>query len=258
MIEFSQAIVRPPGASFSQGLSTAGLGPPDLALASVQHAAYCEALRTCGLALTVLDADARFPDAPFVEDTAVLAERVTIVTRPGAPSRLGETDSIRDCLRGLRGEIAEIRAPGTVDGGDVCQAGSHFFIGVSARTNVDGAAQFCEIVRAAGYSASTIDVRGNAKLLHLKSGIAYLGDGRLLAVRDLPRTAEIARFEVVEVDPRETYAANCVRINARVLVAAGYPRTVDTLVALGYSPLLLETTEFRKLDGGLSCLSLRF
>ncbi len=258
MIEFSHAIVRPPGATFAQGLSTAGLGPPDLTLASAQHAAYCDALRACGLALTVLGADARFPDAPFVEDTAVLAERVTIVTRPGAASRLGEVDTIRDCLRGLRGGLAEIRAPGTVDGGDVCQAGAHFFIGLSARTNPDGAAQFGEIVRAAGYTASTIDVRGNAKLLHLKSGIAYLGDGRVLAVPDLPRTAELARFEIVAVDARESYAANCVRINDRVLVAAGYPRTTDTLVALGYSPLLLEVSEFRKLDGGLSCLSLRF
>ncbi len=258
MTRFNHAIVRAPGATFSQGLSTAGLGPPDLAGAVSQHAAYCDALRACGLALTVLDPDARFPDAPFVEDTAVLAERVTIVTRPGAATRRGEVDSIRECLRALRGELAEIRAPGTVDGGDVCQAGSHFFIGVSARTNADGAAQFCEIVRAAGYTASTIDVRGSAKLLHLKSGIAYLGDGRLLAVRDLPRTAELAPFEIVEVDPREEYAANCVRINERVLVAAGYPRTVDALVALGYSPLPLEMSEFRKLDGGLSCLSLRF
>ncbi len=258
MIEFTRAIARPPGATFSQGLSTAGLGPPDLALASTQHAAYCDALRACGLAVTVLDADAGLADAPFVEDTAVLAERVTIVTRPGAPSRRGEVDSIRDCLRGLRGELAEIRAPGTVDGGDVCQAGSHFFIGLSARTNADGAAQFGAIVRAAGYTASTIDVRGSAKLLHLKSGIAYLGDGRLLAVRDLPRTAELARFEIVEVDARESYAANCVRVNDRVLVAAGYPRTADLLVARGYSPLLLEVSEFRKLDGGLSCLSLRF
>jgi dimethylargininase len=258
MIEFTQAIARPPGATFSQGLSTAGLGPPDLALASTQHAAYCDALRTCGLTVTVLDADPGFPDAPFVEDTAVIAERVTIVTRPGAASRRGEVDSIRACLRGLRGELAEIRAPGTVDGGDVCQAGSHFFIGLSARTNADGAAQFGEIVRAAGYTASTIDVRGSAKLLHLKSGIAYLGDGRVLAVRELPRTAELAHLEIVEVDARESYAANCVRINDRVLVAAGYPRTAERLAALGYSPLLLEVSEFRKLDGGLSCLSLRF
>ncbi len=258
MIEFTQAIARPPGATFSQGLSTAGLGPPDLALASTQHAAYCDALRTCGLTVTVLDADPGFPDAPFVEDTAVIAERVTIVTRPGAASRRGEVDSIRARLRGLRGELAEIRAPGTVDGGDVCQAGSHFFIGLSARTNADGAAQFGEIVRAAGYTASTIDVRGSAKLLHLKSGIAYLGDGRVLAVRELPRTAELAHLEIVEVDARESYAANCVRINDRVLVAAGYPRTAERLAALGYSPLLLEVSEFRKLDGGLSCLSLRF
>lgn len=258
MTEFTHAIARPPGATFSQGLSTAGLGPPDLALAATQHTAYCDALRACGLAVTVLDADAGFPDAPFVEDTAVLAERVTIVTRPGAASRRGEVDSIRDCLRGLRGGFAEIRAPGTVDGGDICQADSHFFIGLSARTNADGAAQFGEIVRAAGYTASTIDVRGSANLLHLKSGIAYLGDGRLLAVRDLPRTAELARFEIVEVDARESYAANCVRINDRVLVAAGHPRTADRLVALGYSPLPLEVSEFRKLDGGLSCLSLRF
>jgi dimethylargininase len=258
MIEFTRALVRPPGATFCQGLSTANLGPPSLELALSQHAAYCEALRACGLALTILAADARFADGTFVEDTAVLAERVTIATRPGAPSRRGEVRSVRDVLSGLREEIHEIRAPGTLDGGDVCQAGSHFFVGVSQRTNGEGAAQFCEIVRAAGYSASTIDIRGNARLLHLKSGIAYLGDGRLLAVPGLPRTTELDRYEIAEVDALETYAANCVRVNDRVLVAAGYPRTAQALRALGVAPLLLDTSEFRKLDGGLSCLSLRF
>jgi len=258
MSEFSRAIVRPPGATFPRGLSSANLGPPNLALALSQHAAYCEALRTCGLALTVLEADARFADGTFVEDTAVLADRLTVVTRPGAPSRLGEVHSVRACLQGLRGEVREILAPGTLDGGDICQAGAHFFVGVSQRTNSDGAGQFCEIVRAAGYSASTLDIRGNARLLHLKSGIAYLGDGRLLAVPGLPRAAEIAGYEIVEVDALEAYAANCVRINDRVLVAAGYPRTTEALRALGLAPLPLDTSEFRKLDGGLSCLSLRF
>lgn len=258
MTGFSRAITRAPGANFAFGLTTAGLGAPDLDLALAQHAAYCDALRRCGLAVTELPADGEFPDDTFVEDTAVIAERVAVVTRPGAPSRLGEVRAIRECLLGLRADSGEIRAPGTLDGGDVCQVGAHFLVGVSARTNPEGARQFCEIVRGAGYTASTVDIRGHRTLLHLKSGIAYLGDGRLLTAPGLPSIGRAADYERIEVPADEAYAANAVRINDRVLIAEGFPRTAAMLEARGYAVLRVAASEFRKLDGGLSCLSLRF
>ena len=258
MNRFTQAIVRVPSANLAEGISSAGLGRPDLALAFAQHAAYCDALRACGLEVLTLPAEERHPDATFVEDTAVIAGRVAVIARPGAASRLGEERSILECLRGMRSTIAQIRAPGTLDGGDVCQAEDHFFVGVSARTNPEGAGQFCEAVRAAGYTASTVDIRTNPLLLHLKSGVAYLGEGRLLAAPGLPRTPELTRFEWLEVPAEENYAANAVRINDRLLVARGFAGTARMLEARGYATLALDVSEFRKLDGGLSCLSLRF
>ncbi len=258
MNEFTHAITRRPGANFASGLTQADAGPPDFTRALAQHDAYCEALGRCGLAVTTLPADPAFPDGTFVEDVAVLTERTAVATRPGAPSRLGEVRAVVASLGALRPLTHAIEAPGTLDGGDVCQAGAHMFVGISARTNVEGARQYCEILRGAGHTASTIDIRANPMLLHLKSGIAYLGDGRLLVAPGLPVCENLAKFEILRVCAAEAYAANCVRVNDRVLIAAGYPLTAALLRAGGYDCLSLDMSEFRKMDGGLSCLSLRF
>ena len=130
---FTAAIVRPPAASFANGLTTAGLGAPDLSLALVQHAAYCAALEQFGIRVTALPPDAAYPDSTFVEDTAVVTAHGAIVARPGAPSRAGEVTTIRQALEARFGTVAAITAPGTVDGGDICQAGTSFFIGHPAR-----------------------------------------------------------------------------------------------------------------------------
>lgn len=256
--KYRNALVRPPAAGFAEGLTSAALGVPDWQLALAQHAAYCDALRDCGLEVHVLEADPQFPDGTFVEDTAIVAERVAIATRPGAPSRVGEVDSVAAALMGLRGDVHEIVAPGSVDGGDVCDVDGHFFIGLSARTNDEGARQLISILRAHGYSASTINIRANRKLLHLKTGIAYLGERRLVLSSEFPEVAEFSRYELVRVQPEEDYAANCVRINERVLIPAGCPLFAETVRRLGLAGIALEMSEFRKMDGGLSCLSLRF
>ena len=258
MTNFTHAITRRPGANFASGLTHADAGPPDFKRALAQHAAYCEALGRSGLTLATLPADPAFPDGTFVEDTAVVTERTVVATRPGAPSRRGEAAAVAARLAALRPLTHTIDAPGTLDGGDICQAGTHVFVGISARTNPAGARQYCEIMRGAGYTASTVDIRANAALLHLKSGIAYLGDGRLLIAPGLPVCEHLAQFEILPVCAAEAYAANCVRINDRVLIAAGYPLTAALLGAHGYDTLPLDMSEFRKMDGGLSCLSLRF
>ncbi len=256
--QFKRALTRLPGPNFAQGLTNARLGAPDLATALLQHAAYCTALRRCGLEVETLPADPDHPDSTFVEDTAVLSANATIVTRPGAASRQGEVGVISSALRAAGREAQCITAPGTVDGGDICQAERHFFIGLSARTNADGAMQLAQLLHAQGYTSSTVDIRGNPGLLHLKSGIAYLGQGRLLLAPELAPVAEFRDYELVHVEPAESYAANCVRINDQVLIAEGYPRLASTLRGLGYTLLPLAISEFRKMDGGLSCLSLRF
>ena len=257
-MNFSRAIVRIPGRSFAKGLTTStALGLPDLGKALAQHEDYCEALRACGLELTVLPPDERFPDSTFVEDTALVAARVAIVTRPGAPSRAGEIGVVADALRQFRPTLEQIEAPGTVDGGDVCQAGEHFFIGVSARTNEAGATQLADILQSHGYTASMIDIRSHPSLLHLKSGISYLGEGRFTVAAAVAGLDALAAFDSVVTEPGESYAANCVRVNDSVLVAAGFPELVVQLEALGHDVRILDVSEFQKMDGGLSCLSIR-
>jgi len=255
---FDRAIVRPPGSRFAEGLTHAKLGPPDLALAVEQHEAYCRALQDLGLKLLRLDPDPAFPDSTFVEDTAIVTSGGAVLARPGAPSRAGETAAIADLLDRLAIEVRSIVAPGTVDGGDVCEVDGHFLIGISSRTNHEGARQLAAQVAELGYSSATIDIRDlGPGLLHLKSGLSDLGDGRLAVVPELLGRPELARYELVVVDPDDGYAANCVRINGQILVAAGFPRFSAQLDRLGYRVRTLEVSEFRKMDGGLSCLSLR-
>lgn len=259
IFQFTRAIVRPPGSNFTQGLtSSSGLGPPDVGRALEQHAEYCRALRDCGLTVLALPADEHHPDSTFVEDTAVIADRAAIITRPGAASRAGEVSSIAAALGGFRAQLDRIEAPGTVDGGDICEVEGHFLIGLSDRTNEDGARQLQDILVRQGCSASTVEIRGQRTLLHLKSGISYLGQQRFIVAPGFPRTSATAAYELLEVAPEEAYAANCVRVNDYVLVASGFPKLASTLAGLGYRVRTLDMSEFRKMDGGLSCLSLRF
>jgi dimethylargininase len=255
---FTRAIVRPPSANLAAGLTTANLGAPDHERAHAQHTAYSRALEQCGLTLIRLDADPLHPDSAFVEDTAVLTDKCAVLTRPGAPSRAGETANIRDVLAQFYPSLLSIQPPGTVDGGDVCEAGDHFFIGISERTNEVGARQLAELLAPFGYTTSVVDIRGLSGILHLKSGIAYLGDKRLVVIAALANLVELRGFDLVAVKADEEYAANCVRVNDHVLVAAGYPSLEGNLRELGYQTIALEMNEFQKMDGGLSCLSLRF
>jgi len=145
-----------------------------------------------------------------------------------------------------------------LDGGDVCEAGNHFFIGISERTNEAGAQQLAELLAPLGYASSLIDIRGLKSILHLKSGVAFLGDNRLAVIEALGDRPEFRGYDLVTANSSEQYAANCVRVNDHVLVADGYPKFERKLQELGYRTIALGMTEFQKMDGGLSCLSLRF
>lgn len=254
----TKAIVSAPALSFAHGLTTAALGAPDYERALRQHSAYCEALKECGLELIRIEPDSNFPDATFVEDTSILTSKFAVIARPGASSRRGEVDRMRGVLADFYPSVAEIVAPGTVDGGDICEAGQHFFIGLSERTNQAGAEQLATLLTAQEYTCTFVDIRAIDGLLHLKSGLAYLGDNRLAITSALLESADFSNYELVLVEPQEEYAANCVRINDHVLLAAGYPVFAGKLQELGYQTIALEMSEFRKMDGGLSCLSLRF
>lgn len=261
-MHFSRAIVRPPGSNFAAGLTSATDGLPDCALALTQHRSYCEALRSCGLDLTPLSADPAYPDGTFVEDAAIVTAKGAVITRPGAPSRRGEIDSVAGALRSLTPKLLRIAGPGTVDGGDVCDVDGHFLIGVSARTNEEGAAELKAHLEAMGYRASVIDIRASKTLLHLKTGMAYVGEGIwVLAAEvagELKSLLDIPMKHIITIPLSESYSANCIRVNDAVLVPAGYAHLAAELERCGLRPLPLEMSEFKKMDGGLSCLSLRF
>lgn len=257
-MKFTRAIVRPPAATFAAGITTSGLGAPDLALALEQHEAYCAALEQLGLSLLELPPDPAFPDSPFVEDAAIVTGSSAILTRPGAPSRAGEVTSLGTALRRWFPRMDTIASPGTVDGGDVCEAGSHVFIGRSDRTNAEGVGQLAEWLSARGLTSSVIDVRGIAGLLHLKTGLSWLGGRQLLAAHEIVRHQAFAGWDVVQVPDGEAYAANCVRVNDAVLVARGFRATTRLLGRLGYEVEEVAMSEYQKMDGGLSCLSVRW
>jgi dimethylargininase len=254
---YIHAIVRTPAENFAAGLTTSGLGAPDYQTALAQHRAYCQALRECGLALTVLPPDPQHPDSTFVEDAAIVTSRCAILTYPGAESRRGEVAGVRAALSPFYDRFYAITPPGTLDGGDVCEAGEHFFIGLSERTNEAGARQLAGFLEREGYTSTFVPATGIPGLLHLKSGIAFLGEGNLVAIDAFAGLAAFQGYRIVQVSPEESYAANCLRVGDRVLVAGGYPRLRQAIEELGYATLALEMSEFQKMDGGLSCLSLR-
>ncbi len=252
---FKRAIVRRPGQSMVKGLTSFDLGKPSVELALLQHEAYVEALKTCGLGVVVLEADERYPDSTFVEDTALLTPTCAIITNPGALSRKGETGVIKEVLQDYYTNIEVVQEPGTVEGGDIMMVGSHFYIGLSDRTNEEGAKQVIAFLEKYGLSGSTLSV---GDMLHLKSGIVYLEHNTVAATGDFLKVEEFQKFNILKIDEDESYAANCIWVNGNVLVAKNFPKTAKTIADAGYPTIELDVSEFRKLEGGLSCLSLRF
>jgi dimethylargininase len=239
-----------------KGLSSAPeLGKPDYEKALIQHDAYVAALQQCGLTVLVLPADEDYPDSCFVEDTAVLTRRGAIITNPGAPSRRGEVAAIEKELGRFFKDIEYIRAPGTLEGGDVMMTGDHFFIGRSGRTNGEGIAQFLGILERWGFTGSEVPLE---KVLHLKTGVNYIENNTMLTAGEFTATADFAPYRRLIVQESEAYGANCIWVNGTVIMAQGYPETERMVRNEGCPVLLVDTSEFRKLDGGLSCLSLRF
>lgn len=251
---FTKAIVRKPAHTFANGITESKLGKPDYKLALKQHEAYCEALRKCGLELIILEANPDFPDSCFVEDTAVVTKDFGVIARPGNKKRLGEEIEIEKVLEPIL-PLYHITEPGTLDGGDVMQAGNQFFIGMSNRTNLTGSRQLNDILTKHNYEVSVIPI---CKILHFKTGVNFLGENNLLVQEGICTLNELSTFNRIIIEQDELYAANCLRVNDYVLVPKGFPKTKSNVEKLGYKIIELELSEFQKMDGGLSCLSLRF
>ncbi len=253
-MNFTHAITRLPGPDFAQGLTTAAFGAPDYELILTQHAAYVAALRSLGLEVTVLDPVTGYPDAYFTEDVAILTPEVAVITRPGAPTRRGEIDFIETALPKSR-PLARIQPPGTLEGGDVLIVERQLFVGVSARTNRSGADQLGQILAAYGYAYAPIPVPAG---LHLKSSVSYVIENTLLVSPALAACREFNAFNKLIVPPNEAPAANTILVNGSLLVPQGYPLAYRILQTLDIPLIPLNMTEIQKMDGGLTCLSLRY
>jgi len=252
---FSNAIVRIPGKSMAEGLTTAKLGIPDYQKAIKQHEKYVSALKECGLIVEELEADERFPDSTFVEDVALLTPHCAIITNPGAPSRKGEIAAIKKVIQSYYTDIEEISVPGTVEAGDIMMVGDHYYIGLSDRTNKNGAEQVMQILKRYGMTGSVIEV---GEVLHLKTGMSYLENNTIVACGEFLSHPELEKFTMIEVPENESYAANCIWVNGTVIIPEGFPVTKQNIEKAGYTTIAVNVSEFEKLDGGLSCLSLRF
>jgi len=252
MSEETRAIVREVPDSYGNCIRPAGSTDPiDVDLADAQHGAYCDVLRGLGLDLIRIDADERYPDCCFVEDTAIVAGGRAIIARVGADSRVGEEVAVREHL-GEHMEVHELENPARIDGGDVLVIGSNVFIGLGGRTNRNAFDQVRDILKPLGCKVIPVAM---SDVLHLKSACTYLGDGHILLLSGFPHQGVFGEYEAVEVPVEEAYAANCLSVKGRVLVSAGYSRTKDLIEAAGFETIELEMSEFRKGQGSLTCLS---
>ena len=258
MTKFNNVIVRKPCKAVCDGITSAPeLGQPIYEKALAQHEKYIEALKKCGVEVTVLEADERYPDSCFVEDPALITRKCAIITNPGAASRNGEKDEIIGAVRKFFPEdkIEYIKDPGTLEGGDVMMVGDTFYVGLSARTNAEGLRQLGEILNKYGLECVQVPLE---KVLHLKTGVNYLENNNMLVSGEFIDKPEFAKYNKIVIPEEEAYAANCIWVNGTVIVPEGYPAVLKAVQDAGYETLVVDTSEFRKIDGGLSCLSLRF
>ena len=254
-MNFSKAIVRRPGRSIINGLSMSPHSALDYERALAQHSLYIKALEYCGLEVETLAQLEAYPDSTFVEDVAVLTPEGAIITAPGAPSRRGEVEAIESVLETYYARIEKIHAPGTLEGGDVMQIGRSYYIGLSRRTNPSGAEQLVTILKKIGMTAVPVPETG---FLHLKTAVTYVGRNTILVAKGFVLPKELEAFDKIQVPRAEHPAANCILINDKILMPAGFPKTRERIERLGTEIVEVDISEFAKIDGGLTCLSLRF
>ncbi len=251
----TRALFREIPDSFTRALSRETPKQPiDVALAREQHAAY-RALFSQGFQLLV-PADEECPDCVFVEDTAVVVGDKALITRPGAPSRQRETAAVAQALAPYL-DLVTMEPPATLDGGDVMFTSKRCYVGKSARTNDAGIEMLARVVG----REHLVVVDLPPGILHLKCVVTPL-EGDQIALADQSLSSELfPGLEIVRVPVEETYAANIVALYGYIIVAEGYPRTLEVLDRAGYHGDDLYTvpvSEVRKADGSLTCQSIRW
>ena len=254
--QFTHALCRPPAASVTDGLRASDKGDPDPLIFAAEHAAYVSALRAAGCDVTVLPADETFPDSVFIEDPALVLNGTAIVLRPGAPTRIGEAAALRPSLVENMTDVIDLHTDGYVDGGDILCTDNRVLLGLSARTTQKGAEDLRVIVESIGYELDVLQTP--PEILHFKTESSLLDAETILATPALKASGAFKGLNVIETVEGEEAAANAIRVNDFVFVSSGHPRTAEKLDAAGYSVKILNTTQAALVDGGLSCMSLRY
>lgn len=226
--------------------------PIDMIRARAQHEAYERALADAGYRIERLKSDADMPDSVFIEDTAIVLDELAVITRPGAVSRRGEVPAVADALEAHRA-VRRIEAPATIDGGDVLVVGRSVFVGLSSRTNREAVRQLRSIVASDGYTVCEAAIED---CLHLKSAVTALNDDTLLMNPRLVNPQAFAGFEIIEVDPEETMAANALRLRDRIIFPSAFPRTAARLRSNGFRLTTVDASELAKAEGAVTCCSL--
>jgi dimethylargininase len=254
---FSHAITRRPAPSITAGLRAVDTGTPDLALMQSHHDAYVATLRGTGATVVELPALEAYPDSVFVEDTALCLPEGAVIMRPGAPSRLGEAAEMAPHLRALYGTVVAITGPDSfIEGGDILVTGREILVGRSARTNAAGIAELTALVTPWGHAVR--EVHTPPGVLHFKTDCSLLDATTILSTKRLSASGCFDGYTVIDVAEGEEAAANTIRFNDLVLMPEGFPRTRAAITAAGFTVREIGNSECAKLDGGMSCLSLRF
>ncbi len=254
--QFARAITRRPGRNITNGLRAMDTGTPDLDLMLRHHADYVATLRETGAEVIELPALEAFPDSVFVEDTALCLPEGAVLMRPGAPTRQGEVAEMAPTLRRFYDDLRAIEGPGHIEGGDILTTAREILAGRSARTDAAGIAELVDLVSDWGHAVREVETPPG--VLHFKTDCSLLDGETILATERLAETGCFDGYRVIRTAGGEEAAANAIRFNEFVLMAAGFPRTAARLREEGYEVREIGNSECAKLDGGMSCLSLRF
>jgi dimethylargininase len=246
-------LVRPPSSALADGeLTHLERVPVDADLAAQQWSRYVDVFRDLGWDVRELPAADSHPDGVFVEDTVVIFDDLAVLTRPGALSRRGEIESMRPATAATGREVVEITGPGTLEGGDILKVGRTVYVGRTARTNAEGAAQLRSLLEPRGWRVVEVPV---TRALHLKSAVTALPDGTVIGYE--PTVDDVTRFDTFLPVPEAEGTAVVVLDETTVLLSDAAPATADLLRGRGLTVLTTPVTEFEKLEGCVTCLSVR-
>jgi dimethylargininase len=248
-----RALVRRPSPRLAEGIVThIEREPIDLAAARTQWAGYVAALHSCGWQTAEVPPADDCPDGVFVEDTMVVYGDLAVIASPGADSRRGELPGAATSIERQAYRVARIELPGTLDGGDVLKVGETVYVGLGGRTNADGVAQLTTLLEPLGAAIQAVPI---TKALHLKSAVTALPDGTIIGFPGLvDDPAPFVRFLAVP----EPAGSHVVLLDeGRLLMAASAPATAAIFAGMGYHPVVVDISEFEKLEGCVTCLSVR-